>query len=316
MSAAALLRRLAWSGLAVLAAAVLTFGLVYLVPADPVRVLVGPHATGAQLEEVRRTLGLDRPLPIRLASYLGGLLRGDLGHSYSEGRDVLPLIVERLPATAQLALAGLAVQVALGLPLGVVAARRPGSLVDRVATLLALGLVSAPVFLVGYLALDLLAFEPRVRWGLDLFPVGGGYRPLDPRFLALPALVLGTAGAGAYARLTRTAVLDELGREYIRTARAKGAAERRVVWRHALRNALGPLVSQLGVDAGAFLGGVAIVERIFGWPGVGQLALRSIETDDVPLVMGTVVFGTACVALASVAVDLAQAALDPRLRRG
>ena len=191
--------------------------------------------------------------------------------------------------------------------------RTRGTWSDRAATLFTTILVAAPSFLVGYLLLYTLAFQPQVLAGVEIFPIGG-YKPFDIRYLALPAITLGFAAAAYYTRLTRTAMIDQLTRDYLTTARAKGLPERTIRWRHAFRNALGPVLSQIGLDLGFFLGGVVVVERVFSWPGIGKLAVDSIVTADVPLILGTVLFGTLCVVLANLAVDVIQVIVDPRLR--
>ncbi len=308
-----LARRVAWAGVVLVAVAVVTFVLVHVVPADPARAIVGPHATAESVARVRATLGLDDPFIAQLVRYLAGLAHLDLGHSYQRNADVLPLIAERVPATLQLALAGLAVEVAIGLPLGILAARRAGSVVDRAATLLSSILVAAPSFWVGLILLNLLAFQPRMHLGLDLLPIGG-YRPFDLRYLALPAITLGVSGAAYYTRIARTAMLDELSADYVRTARSKGLSERRITWRHAFPNAALPLLTQFGLDVGFFVGGVVVVEQVFSWPGVGHLAVEAIVSADVPLIMGTVLFGTLAIVLANLAVDVVYALIDPRLR--
>jgi peptide/nickel transport system permease protein len=230
-----------------------------------------------------------------------------------QSRDVLPLILERFPATLQLALGGLFIEVVIGIPLGVVAAARRGTHTDRLATIVAIILVAAPTFWVGYVLINVLAFRPLMAWNIGLFPIGG-YQPWDLRYLALPALTLGFAGAAYLTRLTRVTLLEELGSDYVRTARAKGMSERRVQWGHAFRNALGPILTQVGLDFAFFLGGIVVVERIFGWPGIGGLAVTAINTLDVPVIMGTVLFGTLCIVLVNLAVDMAHAYLDPRIR--
>jgi peptide/nickel transport system permease protein len=308
-----LLRRLGWSAMVLLVVAIITFFLLYALPADPARAIAGPHANAASVAQIRAALGLNDPWLVQLVRYLGRLLHGDLGHSIKQDRDVLPLLLSRLPATLQLALAGIAVEVGIGLPLGIVAARRPNSPADRAATIGTSILVAAPSFWVGYLLLNALAFQPKIHLGIDLFP-NGGYQPLDLRYLALPALTLGFSGAAYYARLTRATMLDELSRDYVRTARSKGLPERRITWRHAFPNAFLPLLTQFGLDLGIFLGGVVIVEQVFSWPGIGRLAVDSIGSADIPLVMGTVLFGTLCIVLANLGVDFAYALIDPRLR--
>jgi len=309
-----IVRRLGWSVVVLFAIAILTFLVTYILPADPARMIAGIRATPEDVDRIRHALGLDQPFPVQLGRYLGRVLSGDFGHSYIQNRDVLSLILERFPATLQLAAAGLVIELAIGLPLGVIAARRKGTWPDRFSTLLSIVLVSAPSFLVGYLLLNFLAFQPQLLYHTEIFPIGG-YKALDIRYLALPAITLGFSGAAYYTRLTRVSMINELATDYVRTARAKGLRERRVTWRHAFRNAFGPVLSQIGLDLGFFLGGVVVVERVFSWPGIGKLAVDSIVTADVPLILGTVLFGTLCIVMANLAVDVAQVVLDPRIRR-
>lgn len=308
-----LIRRLLWALVVLLAVGVVTFLLVYALPTDPARAIAGPHANAESVARISAALGLDDPLPEQLTRYLGNLLQFDLGHSFQRNRDVVPILVERLPATAQLAVGGLVIELLIGLPLGVLAARRAGSRVDRAVTTTASIMVAAPSFLVGYLLINLLAFQPRVRLGLDIFPIGS-YEPFDLRYLFLPALTLGLSGAAYYVRLTRSTLLDELSRDYVRTARSKGVPEQAITWRHLFPNAVLPLLTQLGLDIGFFLGGVVVIEQVFGWPGIGRLAVESILAADVPLVMGTVLFATLAIVLANLAVDVTYALIDPRLR--
>ncbi len=308
-----ILRRLGWAIVVLLAIAVLTFFVTYILPADPARMIAGIRATPEDVERIRHALGLDQPFLVQLGNYLGRLLQGDFGHSYIQNRDVLSLVLERFPATLQLAVGGLLVALAIGLPLGVFAANRKGTRSDRLSTVFTSVLVAAPSFLVGYLLLNFLAFQPQMLAHVEIFPIGG-YKPLDIRYLALPAITLGIGAAAYYTRLTRTAMIDELTKDYVRTAHAKGVRDRSVLWRHTFRNAFGPVLSQIGLDLGFFLGGVVVVERIFSWPGIGKLAVDSIVTADVPLILGTVLFGTLCVVLANLAVDIIQVVIDPRIR--
>jgi peptide/nickel transport system permease protein len=308
-----LLRRLGWSVVVLFAIAVLTFFVTFILPADPARMIAGIRATPEDVDRIRHALGLDQPFLVQLANYLGRLLHGDFGHSYIQNRDVLSLVLERFPATLQLALAGLFVALAIGLPLGVFAATHKGRSSDRFATVFSSILVSAPSFLVGYLLLNFLAFQPQMIAHVEIFPIGG-YKPLDVRYLALPAITLGIGAAAYYTRLTRTAMIDQLSRDYVQTAHAKGLRDRTILWRHAFKNAFVPVLSQIGLDLGFFLGGVVVVERIFSWPGIGKLAVDSIVTADVPLILGTVLFGTLCVVLANLAVDIIQVVVDPRIR--
>lgn len=307
-----LIRRLGWAVLVLAGVALLTFFLSYVLPADPARMVAGPQARPEDVAAIRHALGLDRPFLDQLGTYFSNILHGNFGHSYHQNKDVLPLLLQRFPATAQLAVAGLILELLIGVPLGVMAATRKGSGFDRAATVLTIVLVSAPSFWVGYLILEAVFQAHKV--GLDLFAVGGGYKPFDLRYLLLPALTLGFSGAAYYNRIMRATMIDELHREYIRTARAKGLQERRVLWRHALRNAIGPVIIQIGLDLGFFLGGVVVVEQVFSWPGIGKLAVESIVTADVPLIMGTVLFGTLCIVVANLVVDIANAIVDPRIR--
>jgi peptide/nickel transport system permease protein len=300
-----LLRRLAWGVIVLLGVSVITFITAYAVPADPARLIGGIHAGPAALANIRHAYGLDRPLPVQYLEYLSRILHGDLGRAYSLSEDVLPAVLSRYPATAVLALSGLLFELAFGLPIGVLSAVRPGRVSDRVAVLLALAGFSLPPFVLGNLFLLVFAFH----W--SIFPLGGADNGLVS--LLLPALTLGVGGAAWYSRLLRTTMRDVMRSEYIRTARAKGCSWSRVIVRHALRNALGPVVTQIGLDLGYFLGGVVIVENVFAWPGVGTLAYDAISRDDINLVMGTVLVTAVIVVLANIAVDVAQTVLDPRV---
>jgi peptide/nickel transport system permease protein len=302
-----------WGAGVLVALALVTFFLTYILPADPARSIAGPRASAEDVARIRHQLGLDQPFLVQLVSYLERAIHGDLGYSFSQNVDVLPLILSRFPATLQLALAGLFVELVIGLPLGVLAAARRGTTLDRMATVGTIVLVAAPSFWVGLLLIHYLAFVPKTQLHIDLFPIGQ-YKPFDLRYLVLPALTLGFAGAAYYTRLMRATMLEELHRDYVRTARAKGLTQGRVHWRHAFRNAVGPILTQIGLDLGFFLGGVVVVEQIFSWPGIGKLAVDSINRADVPLIMGTVLFGTLCIVLANLAVDVANAMVDPRIR--
>jgi peptide/nickel transport system permease protein len=299
------------SGIVVLlAVAVVAFLLTFVAPADPARSIAGPNASAAAVERIRVALGLDRPALEQLASWLAGLARGDLGVSYQLGGvRVLDLILARLLPTIQLAVAGVAVALAIGVPLGVRAATRPGGALDRISSILGSLLVAVPGFLLGILALYLLAYQWR------LFPLATPtYDPLDLRALALPALTLGIVSVPFYLRVTRLSMLDELGAPYVRTARAKGVGPRGVTWRHAFRNAILPVVTLAGLDLGfIMLGGVVVIESVFGWPGIGSQAVRAISQEDLPVLMGTLLFGTLCIVVASLVVDLVHVLLDPRI---
>lgn len=310
-----LIRRLGWAALVVFAVSFITYLITFVTPGDPARAIAGNHGGPAAAERIRVALGLDRPPLDQLLGYYGRLLQGDLGRSFKLRAPVSDVILAHLPATIELALAGLAIAVLLGVPLGVAAARRPGGRLDRAAMVLSSTLISVPGFVLGLAMIYLLAVLPAQLWDIRLFPIGTvRFEPFDPRPLALPALTLGLLAMPIYVRVTRTGMLDELGQDHVRTARAKGLTERRVAWHHAFRNMLGPLCAQAGLDLGFFLGGVVVIEAVFDWPGIGRQAAKSITSEDLPLLMGTVLFATVCIVLANVLADLLAALVDPRLQ--
>jgi peptide/nickel transport system permease protein len=322
----------AWSLAVLLGAATLTFALAYVVPSDPARTIAGEKASPEVLARVRSELGLDDPLffvtvrPGREAEalpgvtlprwngllgnqygrYLWGLARGDLGRSYRTRERVADAIAKRLPATLALAAGGMLVQLALGIPLGLAAAARRGRAANRVVGAALLALASMPAFWLGLFLLYVFAFR------LGLLPLGGYNGAAS---VVLPSLALGLGGTALYARLLREEVVAIMREDYVRTARAKGLAPRAVLVRHVLRASLAPIVTLAGLDFGAFLGGVVVVERVFNWPGLGSLAAQAVRSVDTPLITGTVLFAAAAVVLANLTVDLAYRALDPRLRR-
>ncbi len=298
-------RRLIWGVGVLFGVAVVTFILRYLVPADPARIIGGLHATPQALAAIRHQYGFDQPLPKQFVQYIGSLLRGDLGPSLSMGTDVRSVLLDRAPYTIELALAGLVVELLVGIPIGVLSALRHGSLADRMAVLFALCGLSTPTFWLGPVLLSIFA----VHW--TLFPAGGADGALA---LVLPAFTLGLSGAAWYTRLIRSSMLDVLSSDYIRTARAKGLPWPDVVRKHALRNALTPILTQIGLDMAYFLGGVIVVESVFDWPGIGQVAAIAIGNDDPNLIMGAVLFGAVAVVLANLVVDILYAVLDPRVR--
>jgi len=310
-------RRLAWGLVVLVMVSGVSFLLTFIAPGDPARAIAGLRARPEDVERIRQALGLDRPPLDQLLVYLGRLATGDLGHSFKQNSGVLDLILARLPATLELAIAGLAFALLLGVPLGVAAARRPGSRTDHLATVLASAFVSVPGFVLSFVMIYLFAFLPTQLWDVHLFTIGTtDHDVLDVHQLLLPSLTLGLIAAPFYVRVTRTSMLDELHHDHIRTARAKGLSERTVIWHHAFRNALVPIVSQAGLDLGFFLGGVVVIEAVFGWPGIGRQAVAAITGEDLPLLMGTVIFATLCIVVANIAVDIGQTWLDPRIRPG
>ena len=302
-----LIRRLLWTVVELIGISIITFALAYLVPADPARLYAGPHATLATIANIRHQLGLDRPVVVQYGDYLWRLAHFDLGTSYQLHIPVLQAILNRVPATAELAAGGVFFELLLGVPIGILAAARPGGIVDRVGSTFTLVGLSTPPFVLSYL----LIFVVWYKWGL--FESGGTGDPL-PLYLFLPALALGLSGAAFYARLLRTAMLDVLRSDYIRVARAKGVPRWKVLIRHAFPNCTNVLITQLGLDIGFFLSGVLLIEVPFSWPGIGQQAWQAITNLDVPLIMGTVLFGAVAILGANIVVDVLYAFIDPRVR--
>ena len=298
-------RRLAWTVLVVWFVVTATFAMTTLIPADPARALLGPHATPDAIERVRAHYCLDKGFLGQYACFLDHVVHLDLGESYRSKRAVTSIIAARIWPTAQLALAAIFLQVVIGVPLGILAAIRRNRWPDHAANLLGLVGQSAPTFVVGTLLLYLFAY--RFGW----FPIGG-YGGLS--HLVLPAATLAAGGIAYYSRVVRSDLVDALGEDYIRTARAKGLPEHRVIMKHALRNALGPLVTLVGLDLGVLLGGAVVTEYIFAWPGLGREILQAILDIDLPLILGVVLVSAIAIAVANLLVDLVYLWLDPRLR--
>ncbi len=294
------------------------FVMFYVAPHNVARTIAGRQATPETVAAVSRRLGLNRPILDQYTSYLRHLVHGNLGYSFYNSTSVRSLLWQRVPVSVSLALGAAVVWLLVGIVSGVLAAVHPRSWIDRTANVAALFFYSMPSFLLGAVFLYFLFFRLHLA-GIPFFP-GSGYVALtqDPlewaRHLILPWLTVAMVTAAAYTRLTRSSMIDVLGEDYIRTARAKGLRERRVVYRHALRSALTPVVTQFGIDLGTLLGGVIIVENIFGLPGLGQLAIQSVANQDQPVIIGTVVVASACIVVANIAVDLGYALLDARVR--
>lgn len=299
------LRRLAQAFLILLGVAAITFVLLYALPADPARMIAGRSATAQTVANIRHELGLDQPLLVQFWHYLTNLLSGNLGRSYAQKTDVWTLIIARLPATLTLMLAGILVEVILGLTLGTIAAIRRGGFVDRLVMMASFVGVSAPQFVVALLLLYVFAVT------LGWFPMSG-YGTLA--HVVLPATTLGVLGAGWYARMVRSAMIDVLNQDYVRTARAKGLSSRRIIFRHALPNAILPIIAMIGIDIGQFMGGVVVVEAVFGWPGIGQLAWQAIQQVDIPIIMGVTLTSALAIVIGNLLADLIAPVIDPRIR--
>jgi ABC-type dipeptide/oligopeptide/nickel transport system permease component len=302
-----IIRRLLWMVLVLFGVAAITFVIAFLVPGDPARLYAGTNASPAAIKVIHHQLGLDRPLWTQFGDYMWRVVHLDFGFSYRYQTPVLPAILQRFPATAELALGGVFVELIIGLPIGILSAIRPGSFWDRATMVFTFVALAAPPFWLGLLFLFLFGVL------LPVLPIGG-YGGGAPQYLLLPALTLGLGGAAYYARLLRASLLDILKSDYVRTAWAKGLTERQVIQKHAIPNALTVIVSQLGMDLGYFLAGVVVIETVFAWPGIGKQAVDAIFTLDIPLVMGTVLFGALLIVTANVVVDISYTFLDPRVR--
>jgi len=289
-----------------LGVSVVSFLILELVPGDPVQVMLGQSgASAAQMTQLRHQLGLDQPIYLQYWRFLSHAVTGDLGISIVQQQPVVQLILEQLPATIELTVAGMGVAIVLGITTGVVAAIRPNSLVDSAIMIVATIGVAIPSFWLALLLI--LAFAVTVHW----LPAAGGE---GLSHLILPAITLGFGTAAVIARLTRSSMLDVLYQDYIVTARAKGLPQRLVVWRHALKNALIPVITVVGLQFGALLSGAVIIETVFARPGIGRLAVDAILNKDYPLVQGTILVAAAAYVLANLAVDLLYGVIDPRMR--
>ncbi|HEV8217633.1 MAG TPA: ABC transporter permease [Gemmatimonadaceae bacterium] len=283
---------------------VVAFLLLYVAPGDPVEAMVGERADSATIARLRAELHVDDPLPQRFGHYVSRVAVGDLGRSYITNRPITQDIRERFPKTLQLAGAAMLLATVLGITLGVLSARRPGGFADRFALGLAYLGISFPVYWVGLLLI--LLFAVTLRW---LPPSGYG----SLRFLVLPALTLGMRSIAFLARMTRSAMLEALSADFVRTARAKGLSESVVTIKHALRNALIPIITVLGLDFGAYLTGSILTETIFSWPGIGRYVVNAISRRDLPAIQGAVLFLSTVFVLVNLLTDLAYAKADPRV---
>lgn len=299
------LRRLAAAAFILLGVSLVTFALLYLLPADPVRQIAGRSATAETVANIRAQLGLDQPFLVQYWRYLTGLLQGDLGRSYLQRSEVGELVWSRLPASLLLMAAAIAAELVLGLTMGVIAALRRGRAADQTLMVASFVCVSAPQFVVGILLL--YVFAVRLGW----FPIGGYGRA---EHVVLPALTLGLLGAGWYSRMMRSSMLDVMNQDFIRTARAKGLTRWRVLFRHALPNAILPVIAMIGIDIGLFMSGIVVVESVFGWPGVGQLAWQAIQRVDIPIIMGVTLVSAVFIVLGNLLADLVTPLIDPRIK--
>ncbi|MGH2722195.1 MAG: nickel ABC transporter permease [Actinomycetota bacterium] len=287
---------------------VVTFVVLRVIPGDPVQAMVDQRGVGvdeATVRSIREHFGLDKPLPVQYVKFVADAVRGDFGRSFATRQPAAGDLLARLPATARLAASAMALAVLAGIPLGMLAAARRHTWVDSASMVTAISGLSMPVF---WLAL-ILQYVLSVRLGVLPASGYGGWRNL-----VMPAVALSAAPAAVIARITRSAMLEVIGSDYVTTARAKGLGERLVIWRHALRNALIPVITILGLQIGGLLSGAVITESIFNWPGVGRLLLDSMLRRDFPVVQGGVVLVAAVFALVNLLTDLVYAVVDPRIR--
>lgn len=298
-------RRIFQALLILLGVSFITFVLLYLVPADPARQIAGRSATAATVANIRSQLGLDLPFYEQYIRYLFSLLRGDFGRSYLQRSDVGELIAARLPASLLLMVSAISTEVVFGVAIGIFSAVKRNSIFDKFLMVMSFIGVSAPQFLVGILLLYVFAVQ------LNWFPIGG-YGSAS--HLVLPSLTLAILGAGWYSRLMRSSLIDVLKQDYVRTAKAKGMPAYRVLLRHAVPNALLPIIALIGIDIGFFMSGIVVVESVFGWPGIGQLTWQAIQRVDIPIIMGVTLVSACAIVLGNLFADLISPFVDPRIK--
>lgn len=304
-----ILRRLLAGIPVLLGVSLITFILMHVVPGDPVSVAFGKRYDPAAIERIRHEMGLDRPLPVQYLEFVKGAVTGNLGDSFQAKRPVMQMIGDGLPATLELTGASVLVTLLLGIPLGVLAAVKKGTALDWGSTLATMTFISAPIFWIAMLA-QIAVF--RVNQSTD------GHWPISGfstfQHLILPAVVLGSRYAASLSRHTRTAMLDVLGQDYTRTARSKGLTERVIIFKHALKNALVPVLTIIGLEIGGLLTGSILVESIFGIPGVGLATINALTNRDFPVIQGTVLFTAVIFVLINILVDISYSFVDPRIR--
>ncbi|RYG72170.1 ABC transporter permease [Lentibacillus lipolyticus] len=289
----------------------LVFMSMHFAPGDPATIIGGPNATSEDLEAIRKDMGLDRPVLVQYFDYLGGILQGDFGYSYQTGQAVTEAIITRFPTTVKLAASSTIVAVIIGVIAGIISARKQNSWIDVTSTTFALAGVSIPNFWLG--AMLILVFAVN----LQILPVGGLNAPFYTlaglKELILPSITLGTASAALIARMTRSSMLEVVRSDYIRTAKAKGVRKRPLIWIHALKNAMIPVVTVIGINFGTLLGGTIITEQVFAINGVGRLMIDAIAARDFPVVQGTVLLVAAVFVVVNLIVDIVYALIDPRI---
>ncbi|WP_289033037.1 ABC transporter permease [uncultured Roseibium sp.] len=298
-------RRVLQSLLILLGISFLTFVLLYLIPADPARQIAGRSATAQTVENIREQLGLNLPFYQQYFRYLIGLVQGDFGRSYLQKTEVGELIASRLPATLLLMLGAIVSELIIGLSMGLIAALKRNTPLDNGLMVLSFVGVSSPQFVIGILLLYVFAVQ------LGWFPIGGYGTFMH---MVLPSLTLGFLGAGWYSRMMRSSMIDVLRQDFIRTARAKGLKRWQVLLGHAMPNAMLPIIAMIGIDIGLFMSGIVVVESVFGWPGIGQLAWQAIQRVDIPIIMGVTLVSAFAIVIGNFVADLVAPLIDPRIK--
>jgi peptide/nickel transport system permease protein len=304
--AAYAVRRVTWLFFTLFVVSVITFSIAFLMPTDPARMVAGPNAPPSVVNNIHHELGLDRPFYIQYVDFVNRALHGDFGRSYRTQQEVLPAIVERFPYTAELAMLGVLIELAIGVTTGIIVAVKRG-VVEGFSNIFVLVGLAIPQFWLGIILLYFFAYK------FPIFPLGGtgGFMSL-----VLPAFTFGVTQAAFYTRMTRAGMLEVLSEGYIRTARAKGLKKSAVIYKHAFRNAMRPVVTMFGMDLGYALGGLLVIEQVFGWPGIGTQAWQAVQNQDIPMIMGTVLFASLLIVTANLVIDLLYPLLDPRITYG
>ena len=284
---------------------VITFSMIHLAPGDPAIMRAGEDATPEQVESIREAMGLNLPVHQQYFNWISGLFRGDLGYSLQDGRPVFSTLVRRLPATIKLVIASFVVSIGIGIPVGIISAVKQNTLTDSVARVFALLGLSMPNFWIGLMLMLLLSFR------LRLLPASGSGTMLH---LIMPAIALGLPAAGVITRLTRSSMLEILRQDYIRTARSKGLNNRSVIYKHALKNALLPVVTVIGIQLGSRLGGSVIVESVFAYPGIGRFAYLRLLARDYPMIMGNLLIFALLFIVINLFTDILYGFIEPRIR--
>ncbi|MFB7140472.1 nickel ABC transporter permease [Gottfriedia sp. NPDC056225] len=300
-----ILNRIVSAIIVIFGISILSFFLIHLIPGDPVKIMLGLNASPEQVAKLTHHLGLDKPLLVQYLQYINNVFHGDFGTSLKTGRPVLTEILDRFPETIKLAATGMVFAVIIGIALGILAAKYKDTIIDTFCTGLATLGVSIPSFWLGILLI--LVFSVKLSW----FPIADG---TGLRSLILPAITLGVVMSTMISRLTRNGMVEVLSNDFIRTARSKGLEERHILFRHAFRNVLIPIITVIGLQIAALLGGTVIIEQVFNWPGLGTLSIGAIMSRDFPMIQGTVLFMGAVYVSVNILVDIVYSLIDPRVK--